>query len=74
MPRITREPGARRDRVLHIELRRWADCLVLAPCGAGTLAKLAVGACDNLLCALFRAWDPCKAVVLAPAMNTVCGG
>ena len=37
------------DPVLHIELRRWADCLVIAPLSANTLAKLAQGFCDNLL-------------------------
>ena len=31
----------RGDPVLHIELRRWADLLLIAPCDANTLAKLA---------------------------------
>src|SRR4051812_33073250 len=31
----------RSDPVLHIELRRWADLLVVAPLDANTLAKLA---------------------------------
>ena len=35
--------------MLHIELRRWADCLVIAPLSANTLAKCAQGLCDNLL-------------------------
>ena len=37
------------DPIMHIELRRWADCLVVAPLSANTLAKLAQGLCDNLL-------------------------
>lgn len=37
------------DRVVHIELREWADVLVVAPLSANTLAKLAHGMCDNLL-------------------------
>lgn len=37
------------DPVLHIELRRWADLVLLAPCSADTLAKLSHGFCDNLL-------------------------
>ena len=37
------------DPVMHIELRRWADCLVIAPLSANTLAKCAQGLCDNLL-------------------------
>ena len=45
------------DEVLHIELRRWADALVLAPLSANTLAKAAGGLCDNLLTCVVRAWD-----------------
>ena len=40
------------DEVVHIELRRWADVLLIAPTSANTLAKLAQGLCDNLLLAL----------------------
>lgn len=39
----------RSDPVLHIELRRWADLMLVAPLDANTLAKLANGICDNLL-------------------------
>lgn len=35
--------------MLHIELRRWADVLVIAPLDANTLGKIASGICDNLL-------------------------
>ena len=61
----------RDDPVLHIEFRRWADLLVVAPLDANTLAKFAVGLSDNFLSSLFRAWDFEKPVVLAPAMNTL---
>ncbi len=57
--------------VLHIELRKWADILVIAPLSANTLAKMAGGLCDNLLTSVFRAWDLHKPVVVAPAMNTL---
>ncbi len=36
------------DPILHIELRRWADVVLVAPCSANTLAKMAGGLCDNL--------------------------
>lgn len=36
------------DPVLHIELRRWADLVLIAPCSADFLAKLAAGFSDNL--------------------------
>lgn len=60
----------RGDPVLHIELRKWADVLLLAPLDANTLAKIANGLCDNLLTCVVRAWDMRKPVWVAPAMNT----
>jgi phosphopantothenoylcysteine decarboxylase len=62
---------SRGDPVLHIELRKWADVFAIAPLDANTLAKLAVGLSDNCLTCVWRAWDPAKPVVLAPAMNTL---
>jgi phosphopantothenoylcysteine decarboxylase len=59
------------DLVPHIELRRWADLLLIAPLDANTLAKLAGGLADNCLTCVWRAWDTSRPVVLAPAMNTL---
>lgn len=42
---------------MHIELRNWADVLLIAPLSANTLAKIAGGLCDNLLTCVVRAWD-----------------
>jgi phosphopantothenoylcysteine decarboxylase len=61
----------REDTVLHIELRRWAQVLLIAPLDANTLAKLANGLSDNCLTCVWRAWDPDRPIVLAPAMNTL---
>ncbi|MBI3822331.1 MAG: phosphopantothenoylcysteine decarboxylase [Planctomycetes bacterium] len=61
----------RGDPVLHIDLRRWADVLLIAPCDANTLAKLALGITDNCLTCVYRAWDATRPVILAPAMNTL---
>ncbi|KAK4428341.1 Phosphopantothenoylcysteine decarboxylase [Sesamum alatum] len=58
------------DTVLHIELRRWADIMVIAPLSANTLGKIAGGLCDNLLTCIVRAWDFSKPMFVAPAMNT----
>ncbi|KAF8390570.1 hypothetical protein HHK36_025097 [Tetracentron sinense] len=58
------------DSVLHIELRRWADVMVIAPLSANTLGKIAGGLCDNLLTCIVRAWDFGKPLFVAPAMNT----
>jgi phosphopantothenoylcysteine decarboxylase len=57
--------------VPHIAFRQWADLLIVAPLDANTLAKFALGLSDNFLTCLFRAWDFSKAVILAPAMNTL---
>ena len=65
------EGGYRRnDPVRHIEFRTWADCLLIAPLTANTLAKLANGSCDNFLTCIARAWPKEKPMILAPAMNT----
>lgn len=64
------------DPVLHIELRDWADILVIAPLSAHSLAKISQGLCDDTLTCVVRAWDfghgarPSKPLLLAPAMNT----
>ena len=58
------------DDVVHVELRKWADLLVVAPLSANSLAKLANGLCDDLLSCTARAWDFDKPFVVAPAMNT----
>jgi phosphopantothenoylcysteine decarboxylase len=63
------------DPVMHIELRDWADVVVIAPLSAHTLAKIANGLCDDTLSCVMRAWDyghvrPGKPIILAPAMNT----
>jgi phosphopantothenoylcysteine decarboxylase len=60
----------RGDVVMHVELRRWAELLLVAPLDAHTLAKFATGLCDNCLTCVWRAWDPARPVIVAPAMNT----
>ena len=53
--------------VLHVGLGRSADLLVIAPCTADTLAKLAHGLADNLL--TVTALSAGCPVLLAPAMD-----
>lgn len=60
----------RDNSVLHIDLKNWADILVIAPCSANTLAKMANGMADNLLTCVVRAWPIWKPMFVAPAMNT----
>jgi phosphopantothenoylcysteine decarboxylase len=67
----THKKWKKNDPVLHIQLRDQASALVIAPCSANTLAKLASGLCDNLLTTVARAWDlQQRPLILAPAMNT----
>ena len=51
----------------HVELGRWADLFIIAPLSCNTLAKMAVGLCDNLLLATYLS-ATCP-VVVAPAMD-----
>ena len=51
----------------HISLGEWADCLLIAPATANTLAKMRGGAADNLLLTTYLS-ARCP-VVVAPAMD-----
>eukprot|EP01025_Chloroclados_australasicus_P055661 TRINITY_DN6791_c0_g2_i1.p1 TRINITY_DN6791_c0_g2~~TRINITY_DN6791_c0_g2_i1.p1 ORF type:complete len:290 (+),score=11.07 TRINITY_DN6791_c0_g2_i1:37-906(+) len=57
------------DPVLHINLNKWSDCLVVASLSASYLGKLAHGLCDDLLTSVIRAWPTDKPIVLAPSMH-----
>lgn len=61
----------KKSQVLHIEIRKWADILIIAPCSAQSLAKIANGLADNLLTSVARCWDWKKPFLIAPAMNTM---
>jgi phosphopantothenoylcysteine decarboxylase/phosphopantothenate--cysteine ligase len=52
----------------HTELARWADLVLIAPCTANTLSKLAVGASGDALSTTVLATR--APVVVAPAMHT----
>lgn len=52
-----REPWTRGAPILHIELRRWADLMVIAPLSAHSLAMLAGGQSSGLVSSVARAWD-----------------
>lgn len=58
------------QKVLHIDLVKWADVFIIAPCSANTLAKIANGICDNLLTCCAKAWISNKQFIIAPSMNT----
>ena len=51
----------------HVALGEWADCLLIAPATANTLAKMAAGIADNLLLTTYLS-ARCP-VVVSPAMD-----
>jgi phosphopantothenoylcysteine decarboxylase/phosphopantothenate--cysteine ligase len=51
----------------HVELGLWADAMLIAPCSANTLAKLAGGLCDTLVNAVYLS-ARCP-IFIAPAMD-----
>ncbi|KAJ9464170.1 Phosphopantothenoylcysteine decarboxylase [Diplonema papillatum] len=73
------------DGVLHIDIIKRCDVLVIAPLCANTLAKLVTGSCPDLLSSVARAWPydlteeflaqspgfSQKPFLVAPSMNTV---
>lgn len=70
------KPWVRGDKILHIELRRWTDVLLIAPLSANSMSKIVNGMSDGLLLNIVRAWDTTglvggkkKRIFVAPSMN-----
>jgi phosphopantothenoylcysteine decarboxylase/phosphopantothenate--cysteine ligase len=57
------------NNMAHIDLTRGADAVLVAPCSADFLRKLAHGACDDLLSTLCLARPSHVPLLVAPAMN-----
>lgn len=57
------------NNMAHIDLTRDVDAVVIAPCSADFLRKLAHGACDDLLSTLCLARPHGVPLHVAPAMN-----
>jgi phosphopantothenoylcysteine decarboxylase / phosphopantothenate---cysteine ligase len=55
------------DNMAHIQLARWADCIVVAPASAHFIAQLAHGLCGDLLSTICVAAS--TPLFIAPAMN-----
>jgi len=56
-------------RAAHIALAEAADVVAIAPATANTIAKLAYGIADNMLCCTVLATE--SPVIVAPAMNAL---
>lgn len=51
----------------HVSMAEWADCFLIAPLTANTLAKMANGICDNLLMSVYFSMK--GTTIVAPAMD-----
>lgn len=57
------------NNMAHIDLTRGADAIMIAPCSADFMRKLAHGVCDDLLSTLCLARPRQVPLLVAPAMN-----
>ncbi len=57
------------NNMAHIDLTRGADAVLIAPCSADFIRKLAHGVCDDLLSTLCLARPRTVPLLVAPAMN-----
>ena len=57
------------NNMAHIDLTRGADAILVAPCSADFMRKLAHGVCDDLLSTLCLARPQGVPLLVAPAMN-----
>ena len=62
-------PGCTDGEIDHIRLGRWCDILTIVPATANFLAKVAMGAADDLVSATLLALPKPTPVLMAPAMN-----
>ncbi|MDW8237102.1 MAG: bifunctional phosphopantothenoylcysteine decarboxylase/phosphopantothenate--cysteine ligase CoaBC [Aquificaceae bacterium] len=56
------------DPLAHINLPRWCDAFLIAPCSINTISKIALGIGDNLLTSSILAHS--GKLLIAPAANT----
>ncbi|MCC7014511.1 MAG: phosphopantothenoylcysteine decarboxylase [Planctomycetes bacterium] len=73
---VTGEPAGvdefapqRRGAMDHIELATWAELLLIAPCSAGLLSRLALGLADDLVTTVAMALPAGRPKLVCPAMN-----
>jgi phosphopantothenoylcysteine decarboxylase/phosphopantothenate--cysteine ligase len=57
------------NNMAHIDVTRDADAVIIAPCSADFIRKLAHGACDDLLSTMCVARPRHVPLLIAPAMN-----
>ena len=65
-------PSSKADKgtVLHIELAKWCERLIVCPLSANTLAKIVTGEASTLLTSIFLALPKDRPCIFYPAMNS----
>lgn len=61
--------GARKGAMDHIDLAKWGELLLVAPCSADLVARLAHGLADDLVTTVALALPAGKPRFVCPAMN-----
>lgn len=64
------DESTQNDGSWHIHLARWCDAMLIAPCSAATLGKIAHGISDTALTLVALALSPKTPLLVAPAMDT----
>ncbi len=54
----------------HVHLAHWAHAMLIAPCSATTLARLAYGLCDTAPMTVALSLPPATPLLVAPAMDS----
>lgn len=62
--------NAQKGGAWHIHLAHECDLMIIAPCSASTLSKLASGLCDNSLTTIATALPRNVPLIVAPAMDS----
>lgn len=64
------DPSIQEGGSWHVHMAHWADVVVIAPCSATTLARLATGLCDTALMTVVCSRPAATPLLVVPAMDT----
>jgi len=64
------DPSIQEGGSWHVHLAQWADVILIAPCSATTLARLATGLCDTALMTVVCSRSADTELIVFPAMDT----
>ncbi|OGT09097.1 MAG: phosphopantothenoylcysteine decarboxylase [Gammaproteobacteria bacterium GWE2_37_16] len=59
------------EKIEHISLANWGDCILIAPATANIIAKITHGIADDLLSTMCLATPVSIPILIAPAMNAM---